>query len=131
MKIPILSIIFTLVFCYSYATEDLITESPQNPLEYEPVQTKQIHVYIYDVTYINGVTIKGKISANVTPDEYLHRYKIYIKHIDNKKKISYTILEFEEKFGKIGVLQLQQGVFGKDEYDMVLMNRKKRGMEKM
>ena len=69
---------------------------------------------------------------HLVPRREIHKYKNYIKHVDKKEIKMYTISEFKKKFGgKIGLSQLQQGVFGRDEYDIVVMNRKKRGMKGM
>ena len=125
--IIILTSIF-LMFHYTYA-EDFILKTPKNPVEYEMKEAQQIHIYIFDVTYINGKTIR-KVSS-ITPDEYLYEYRNYIKCIDKKEMMLYTVSEFKRKFGKNSFSQLQQGVFGRNEYDMVVMNRKKRGMEGM
>jgi hypothetical protein len=116
------------MFHYTYA-EDFILKTPKNPVEYEMKEAQQIHIYIFDVTYINGKTIR-KVSS-ITPDEYLYEYRNYIKCIDKKEMMLYTVSEFKRKFGKNSFSQLQQGVFGRNEYDMVVMNRKKRGMEGM
>jgi hypothetical protein len=118
----------------SYAFEidvGIIPSSTPNPIEYELHQNQQIKLYMYDITYTNGKTIKQKISATMSSDEYLKSYKSYVKSVDNEKILMYTMRVFKKKFGKKGVIQLHQGSFGRDEYDLVVENRKKRGLKGM
>ena len=61
-------------------------------------------------------------------EEYPKHYKGYVRKVASLGKETYTVREFKETFGKKNYNLLIQGLFGKDDTDIVMENRIKRGI---
>ena len=85
-----------------------------------------IWVYRFSVQYINGRTVE-KVSAQL-PEEYHRYYKGYVRKVTLIGKKVYTVREFKKTFGEKNRNLLIQGLFGKDDMDIVMENRIKRGL---
>ncbi|MBL7204181.1 MAG: hypothetical protein ISS63_07610 [Desulfobacteraceae bacterium] len=104
---------------------DLHPESPKESDEKESYAAK-IDVYRFLVEYINGRTVE-KASTQL-PEEYHKHYKGYVRKVAPLGKETYTVREFKETFGEKNYNLLIQGLFGKDDTDIVMENRIKRGI---
>jgi len=104
---------------------DLHPESPKESDEKESYGAK-IDVYRFLAEYINGRTVE-KVSTEL-PEEYHKRYKGYVRKVASLGKETYTVREFKKTFGGKNYNLLIQGLFGKDDTDIVMENRIKRGI---
>ena len=100
-------------------------ESPKESDEKERYGPK-IDVYRFLAEYINGGTVE-KASTQL-PEEYHKQYKGYVRKVASLGKETYTVREFKETFGKKNYNLLIQGLFGKDDTDIVMENRMRRGI---
>jgi len=100
-------------------------ESPKESDEKESYMPK-IDVYRFLAEYINGGTVE-KASTQL-PEEYHKQYKGYVRKVASLGKETYTVREFKETFGGKNYDLLIQGLFGKDDTDIVMENRIKRGI---
>ena len=103
---------------------DLHPESPKESDEKESYSAK-IHIYRFLAEYINGRTVE-KASTQL-PGEYHKHYKGYVRKVASLGKETYTVREFKKTFGEKNYNLLIQGLFGKDDTDIVMENRMKRG----
>ena len=104
---------------------DLHPESPKESDENE-IYGAKIDVYRFLAEYINGRTVK-KVSTQL-PEEYHEHYKGYVRKVASLGKETYTVREFKKTFGEKNYNLLIQGLFGKDDTDIVMENRMKRGI---
>ncbi len=104
---------------------DLHPESPKESDVKESYRAK-IDVYRFLAEYINGRTIE-KASTQL-PEEYHNHYKGYVRKVASLGKETYTVKEFKKTFGEKNYNLLIQGLFGKDDADIVMENRIKRGL---
>ena len=104
---------------------DLPLESPMESDEKEILSVK-IDIYRFIAEYINGGTVE-KVSTRL-PEEYHKLYRGYVRKIVSSGKETYTVKEFKKKFGEKNFNLLIQGLFGKDDTDLVMENRIKRGI---
>jgi len=102
---------------------DLHPVSPKESDEKESYGAK-IDVYLFLAEYINGRTVE-KASTQL-PEEYHRHYKGYVRKVASLGKETYTVREFKETFGEKNYNLLIQGLFGKDDIDIVMENRIKR-----
>ncbi len=100
-------------------------ESPKESDEKESYGPK-IDVYRFLAEYINGGMVE-KASTQL-PEEYHKQYKGYVRKVASLGKETYTVREFKETFGGENYNLLIQGLFGKDDTDIVMENRIKRGI---
>ena len=101
---------------------------PKNPKESDEKESygPKIDVYRFLAEYINGGMVE-KASTQL-PEEYHNRYKGYVRKVASLGKETYTVREFKETFGGENYDLLIQGLFGKDDTDIVMENRIKRGI---
>jgi len=104
---------------------DLHPESPIESDEKE-IYAAKIDIYRFLAEYINGRTVE-KISTRF-PEEYPKHYKGYVRKVASLGRETYTVREFKETFGEKNYNLLIQGLFGKDDVDLVMENRIKRGI---
>lgn len=104
---------------------DLHPESPKESDENE-IYSAKIDVYRFLAEYINGRTVE-KVSTQL-PEEYHEHYKGYVRKVASLGKETYTVREFKKTFGEKNYNLLIQGLFGKDDTDIVMENRIKRGI---
>ncbi|MCD6294654.1 MAG: hypothetical protein J7M20_06965 [Deltaproteobacteria bacterium] len=100
-------------------------ESPKESDEKESYHPK-IDVYRFLVEYINGETVE-KVSTQL-PEEYHKQYRGYVRKVASLGKKTYTVRKFKETFGEKSYNLLIQGLFGKDDTDIVMENRMRRGI---
>ena len=105
-----------------------VAPHPDSPKESDEKESygARIDIYRFLAEYINGGTIE-KASAQL-PEEYHKQYKGYVRKVTLLGKETYTVREFQETFGKKNYNLLIQGLFGKDDTDIVMENRIKRGI---
>jgi hypothetical protein len=101
---------------------------PKNPKESDEKESygPKIDVYRFLAEYINGGMVE-KASTQL-PEEYHKQYKGYVRKVASLGKETYTVREFKETFGGGNYDLLIQGLFGKDDTDIVMENRIKRGI---
>ncbi len=100
-------------------------ESPKESDEKESYHPK-IDVYRFLAEYINGGTVE-KVSTQL-PEEYHKQYGGYVRKVASLGKKTYTVRKFKETFGEKSYNLLIQGLFGKDDTDIVMENRMRRGI---
>ena len=100
-------------------------ESPKESDEKESYGPK-IDVYRFLAEYINGGTVE-KVSTQL-PEEYLKQYGGYVRKVASLGKETYTERGFKKTFGEKNYNLLIQGLFGKDDTDIVMENRIRRGI---
>lgn len=100
-------------------------ESPKESDEGE-IYGSKIDVYRFLAEYINGRTVE-KVSTRL-PEEYAKHYKGYVRKVASIGRETYTVREFKETFGEKNYNLLIQGLFGKDDIDIVMENRIRRGI---
>ncbi len=99
-----------------------------NPLESDQKEDEiKIVINRFLAEFINGSTVE-KVSTQ-SPETYRKQFKDYVRRVALIEKESYTIKAFKKAFGENSYQLLSQGCFGKDDVDMVMENRIKRGME--
>jgi len=104
---------------------DIHPESPKESDGKESYGAK-IDIYRFLAEYINGRTVE-KISTQ-SPAQYHQQFKGYVRKVELIEKETYTVRKFKETFGGKSYNLLIQGLFGKDDTDMVMENRIKRGI---
>ncbi|MBT3256779.1 MAG: hypothetical protein HN366_10025 [Deltaproteobacteria bacterium] len=100
-------------------------ESPKESDEKKGYGPK-IDVYRFLAEYINGGTVEK--ASTLLPEEYHTQYKGYVRKVASLGKETYTVREFKKTFGGESYDLLIQGLFGKDDTDIVMENRIKRGI---
>jgi len=102
---------------------------PENPKESDEKEryAAKIDVYRFLAEYINGGTVEKALAQ--LPEEYHRQYKGYVRKVTLLGKETYTVREFKETYGEKNYNLLIQGLFGKDDTDIVMENRIKRGIE--
>ncbi len=86
----------------------------------------EIIVYRFSVEYMNGRTVE-KVSTQL-PEEYHRYYKGYVRGTALIERKAYSVKEFKKAFGEKNRVLLIQGLFGKDDIDIIMENRMKRGL---
>ena len=86
----------------------------------------EIIIYRFSAEYINGGTVE-KISTQ-SPEEYQRHYKGYVRKVALIGEKTYSVREFKKTFGEKNRNLFIQGLFGKDDIDIVMENRIKRGL---
>ena len=104
---------------------DLCRISPEETDERESYGVK-IDIYRFLAEYINGRTVE-KTSAQL-PEEYHEHYKGYVRKVASLERKTYTVREFKKTYGGKNFNLLIQGLFGKDDIDIVMENRIRRGI---
>ena len=101
---------------------------PACPEESDERRVRQvaIEVYRFLAEYINGTKVEK--TTTQPPDQYQKRYKGYVKRVALLGKESYTARKFKETFGEKNYNLLVQGLFGRDDTDVVMDNRISRGL---
>ncbi len=101
---------------------------PENPKESDEKESygPKIDVYRFLAEYINGGTVE-KVSTQL-PEDYLKQYKGYVRKVASLGKKTYTERGFKKTFGEKNYNLLIQGLFGKDDTDIVMENRMRRGI---
>ena len=105
-----------------------VSPHPDSPEESDEKErySAGIDVHRFLAEYINGKTVE-KATAQL-PEEYRRRYKGYVKKVTSLGKETYTAKKFKKTFGEKNYSLLIQGLFGKDETDIVMDNRIRRGI---
>lgn len=104
---------------------DLRQKSPQEADDKEGFGPK-IQIYRFLAEFINGRTVE-KVSAQL-PETYCRQFKGYVRRAALTGRETYTMREFKKTFGEKSCHLLIQGLFGKDDTDLVMENRIKRGL---
>jgi len=101
---------------------------PKNPKESDEKESygPKIDVYRFLAEYINGGTVE-KVSARL-PEEYHKQYSGYVRKVASLGKKTYSVRGFKKTFGEKDYNLLIQGLFGKDDTDIVMENRMRRGL---
>ena len=101
---------------------------PKSPKESDEKESygPKIDVYRFLAEYINGGTVE-KVSARL-PEEYHKQYRGYVRKVASLGKKTYSVRGFKKTFGGKNYNLLIQGLFGKDDMDIVMENRMRRGI---